>query len=131
LFMKRIADFTNLHVSTHEKPDRAHGKLPRGTMIYRIEGPLFFGSINKTLEGADYIAEDVKKLILDLTQVPLIDMTGMMGVKTFLMSAAQDDRDIYICGERRVISKIREKVAGEPFARHVRFLPRVAEALEA
>jgi sulfate permease, SulP family len=131
LFMKRIADFTNLHVSTHDTPDRAHGRLPKGVMVYRIEGPLFFGSINKTLEGADYIAPDVKKLILDLSQVPLIDVTGMMGIKTFLMSAAQDEREIFICGARAVTDRISQKIAGLPLARRVQILPTVQDALNA
>lgn len=130
LFMKRIADFTNLHVGTHEAPDKVHGSLPRGTMVYRIEGPLFFGSINKTLEGADYIAPDVKKLVLDLSQVPLIDVTGMMGIKTFLMSAAQDDREIFICGPRGVTDRIAQKIAGLPLARRVKILASVQEALK-
>lgn len=131
LFMKRISDFTNLHVSTSEKPDITHGKLKPGTMIYRIEGPLFFGSINKTLEGADYIEDDIKKLIVDLTHVPMIDVTGMLGMKTFLMSVIHDGREVYLCGERDVTGRIRRKIAGEPFARHVHIMHTVHEALKA
>ena len=131
LFMKRISDLSYLHVSTSEKPDVTHGKVPKGCMIYRFEGPLFFGSINKQLEGADYIEPDIKKLIVDLTHVPMIDVTGMLGMKTFLMSVIHDGRVVYLCGERDVTGKIRQKIAGESFARHVFIKHTVSEALKA
>jgi SulP family sulfate permease len=129
--MKRISDLSYLHVSTSEKPDVTHGKVPKGSMIYRFEGPLFFGSINKQLEGADYIEPDIKKLVIDLTHVPMIDVTGMLGMKTFLMSVIHDGREVYLCGERDVTGKIRKKIAGEPFARYVHVKHTVPEALKA
>jgi SulP family sulfate permease len=129
LFMARVADTTHLHVSTHDKPDLAHGKLPKGVMIYRVEGPLFFGSIDKMLDGADFIEEDIDKLIIDLTHVPMIDMTGMIGMKTFLMAATQGGREVIICGQRAVTQRIRRKIVGHPIARHVRTLATVREAL--
>ncbi len=131
LFMKRISDLSYLKISTSEKPDVTHGKVPKGTMIYRFEGPLFFGSINKTLEGADFVDEDIHKLVIDLTHVPMIDVTGMLGMKTFLMTVTHGDREVYLCGERGVTGKIRAKIAGEPFARHVHVLHTVPEALKA
>lgn len=131
LFMKRISDLSRLHVSTSDKPDVTHGKLPKGTMVYRFEGPLFFGSINKTLEGAEFVEPDIAKLIIDLTHVPMIDVTGMLGMKTFLMTVANRHREVYLCGERDVTDKIRRKIAGESFARHVHVAHTVSEAIKA
>lgn len=37
-----------------------------------IEGPLFFGSIDEMLEGADAIEDDIKKLVIDLMHVQMI-----------------------------------------------------------
>ncbi len=131
LFMARVADTTHLHISHPGKPDIAHGKLPKGVMIYRVEGPLFFGSIDKMLEGADAIEDDIKKLVIDLMHVPMIDMTGMMGMKTFLLTVAQADREVTICGHKDVTSRIRRKIADMPFARHVHMMNSVEAALKA
>lgn len=130
LFMKRIADFSTLSISSHKKPDDFHGKVPKGAMVYRFEGPLFFGSINRTLEGADYIDSEITKLVIDLSSVPMIDMTGMFGIKTFLMTVAQPGRKIFVCGEGKITNRIRRKIKGEPFAASVRFTPHVKDALE-
>ena len=130
LFMARVADTTHLHISHPGKPDIAHGKLPKGVMIYRVEGPLFFGSIDKMLEGADAIESDIQKLIIDLMHVPMIDMTGMIGMKTFLSSVAEAGREVTICGHKDVTSRIRRKIAGMPFARHVHMMNSVEAALK-
>jgi SulP family sulfate permease len=122
LFMKRIGDLTDVHISTSQKPDVAHGfdNLPEDVMVYRIEGPLFFGSISKTIGGADFISPGIKKMIIDLTHVPMIDVSGMMGMKTLLMSMSEIDRDIILCGPESVTGKILLKIAGDPCARRVR-----------
>jgi len=130
LFMKRIADFSSLTISSHKKPDDFHGKVPKGAMVYRFEGPLFFGSINRTLEGADYIDSEVTKLVIDLSSVPMIDMTGMFGIKTFLMTVAQPGRKIFVCGDSKITHRIRRKIKGESFASSVRFMTHVKAALE-
>lgn len=121
LFMKRIGDLTDVHISHSDKPDVAHGfdDLPAHVMVYRIEGPLFFGSISKTIGGADFIPEGVTKMIIDLTHVPMIDVSGMIGMKTLLMSMAEHDHDIVLCGPESVTSRILHKIAGEPYAPHV------------
>lgn len=130
LFMARVADTTHLHVGTHHAPDIAHGTLPEGVMVYRIEGPLFFGSIDKMIAGADAIGSDIRRLVIDLMHVPMIDMTGMMGMKTFLMAVAQPGRDITICGHDDVTSRIRRKITDLPIAKHVHMTDSVRDALK-
>lgn len=131
LFMTRVAEATHLHVSEPGKPDIAHGDLPEGTMVYRMEGPLFFGSIDKMLEGAEAIPDSVNRLVIDLMHVPVIDMTGMVGMKTFLLSVARPGRDVAVCGHKDVTERIRRKIAGTAFAAHVHMESSVRDALKA
>lgn len=130
LFMTRVADATQLHVSQPGKADIAHGELPAGVMVYRIEGPLFFGSVDKMIAGADLISQDIRKLVIDLTHVPMIDMTGMMGMKTFLESVASETREVVVCGHENVTGRIRRKIAGAPYTAHVHTDETVAAALK-
>jgi SulP family sulfate permease len=130
LFMARAADSTHMHISTAEKPDVAHGSLPRDVMVYRVEGPLFFGSVDKVLGGGDFIGAEVRKLVVDLTHVPMIDMSGMVGMKTFLQAAARGGRDILVCGPQAVTGRILRKIAGDPVSAQVRVTATLREALE-
>lgn len=129
LFMKRISDNTYVGTSSTET-DSVRPKLPKGAMIYHIEGPLFFGTTDKMQESAAEIPSDVKKLVINMVHVPIIDMTGMIGIKNFLEDVDREGREIIVCGKKHVVSRIREKISGIKTLRHVRFCGSCAEALK-
>lgn len=118
LFMKQAGDLAGVHTSRADKPDAAHGfdNLPAHVMVYSFEGPLFFGSVNKTIGGAGLIPAHVKKMVVDLTHVPMIDVSGMVGMKALLMDMSDNGREVALCGDDAVVDKIMRKIAGESYA---------------
>ncbi len=130
LFMKRMSDETRAHVSAAHTGD-FHGRaLPAGTMIYHIDGPLSFCSVSAALEQIDVITADVKNLIIDVARVPLIDMTGMVAMKDFINSVAQDGRRVILCGRTPVTDRILKKIAGHRTEKSVHVVTSIDLALK-
>lgn len=125
LFMRRIAVLTDISIHTSESDDT----LPDNVLVYRIEGPLFFGTIGKTLESSLASAPDTdRKVVVDLMQVPMIDMTGMMAMTVFLNSLAQSGRDIVLIGKAHVTDKILLKLRGSAAEARVHAVHRLKDA---
>lgn len=125
LFMRRIAVLTDINVDTAETDD----SVPPDTLVYRIDGPLFFGTIGKTLESNIAAQpQDDRKIVIDLTHVPMIDMTGMMAMKVFLSSMVKDGRDVVICGKAVVTDKVLLKLRGTAAEGRVHVVRRMKDA---
>jgi SulP family sulfate permease len=85
LFMKRMADVTNVNVVTREfeddedrpVPSDRPRTLPRGVIVYEINGPFFFGAAEQFRETLSSIGGRPRVLILRMRNVPAIDATGM------------------------------------------------------
>ncbi len=89
LFMKRMADVTNVGAITREfeeSPDGmmsadpggvARRTIPPGVEVYEINGPFFFGAADKIKDVLQFVAKKPKVFILRLRNVPAIDATGI------------------------------------------------------
>jgi SulP family sulfate permease len=83
LFMHRMAQVTNVSVITDEfkdddAPDIALGvSLPKGTQMFEINGPFFFGAAEKFSETIREIGKYPDVLIVRMRNVPAIDATGI------------------------------------------------------
>lgn len=125
LFMRRIAVLTDISVHTSDTDDN----VPADTLVYRIDGPLFFGTIGKTLESSIATLPDTdRKVVVDLTHVPMIDMTGMMAMTVFLNSLARSGRDVVICGKAHVTDKVLLKLHGSAAEGRVHAVRRLKDA---
>lgn len=71
LFMKRMGDVTNIRRWTAEG-GRA---IPKGTVVYEINGPMFFADADKFLDFS--LDDDTKAVIIRMGRVPSIDATAM------------------------------------------------------
>jgi sulfate permease, SulP family len=110
LLVKRIANFTQTEMTTADHPEQEHLKLPDDTLVYHINGLLFFGTVEKALGRASFIQEHIRTLIIDMENVPFIDMTGLVAMKTLILNAQKPDRTIILCGNREVIQPILRKL---------------------
>ncbi len=52
-------------------------KLPKGIIVYEINGPLFFGAAYKFKDAISIVDENPQVLIVRMRNVPIIDATGM------------------------------------------------------
>ncbi|MCC6076452.1 C4-dicarboxylic acid transporter DauA [Pseudomonas sp. GCM10022188] len=63
---------------------QALGDLPEHVAAYAIRGPLFFGAAEKALNTLRRFTPGVKVVIVDLSAVPLLDMTALAALDTVL-----------------------------------------------
>lgn len=132
LLVKRIANLTQSgisHASTGHYRKLISMQLPEDVMIYHIDGSLFFGTIEKAFERMGFIQDSIKTLILDMENVPFIDMTGLVALKTLLMDIQREGRFIILCGNPEITDRILQKLP--PQAKHnLQVVASVEEALQ-
>lgn len=82
LFMKRMSDVTNVR-RWNPQNDGQYGKtIPDGTVVYEINGPMFFADADKFLDFT--LEENTKCVILRMSNVPSIDATAMRNIELLL-----------------------------------------------
>jgi SulP family sulfate permease len=82
LFMHRMVEISGAELIGHEHLE--HGRdLPKGMVVYDIGGPLFFGAAHKaTSQLFSFDRRDVRLVLLDLEDVPAIDATGIVNLRS-------------------------------------------------
>jgi SulP family sulfate permease len=131
LFMKRMADLTEtqLQKGKRSKPLVPGVKIPNDVMLYRIAGPLFFGTAEKALDRAELGNPNYKILILDMIQVPAMDLTGLVALESLILRAREHQMEIRICTGEKLKKKIMRKLPGK-LKKTVVILPSVQAALQ-
>lgn len=82
LFMRQMMKLSSVQELTHSVREGAGDglmeyDLPKGTSIFEINGPLFFGAAYKFKDAMHHIGESAKVLIINMKNVPVIDATGI------------------------------------------------------
>jgi len=79
LFMKRMSDVTHVRRWTEKKEDGKEKAIPEGTVVYEINGPMFFADADKFLDFS--LEENTRVVILRMSGVPAIDATAMKNLE--------------------------------------------------
>ncbi len=79
LFIRRTISLT--HTSTIES-SREEYDLPEHTVIYDVNGPLFFGSAQKALKTISTVQPDVRIVVLDMSEVTMLDMSAIVAMES-------------------------------------------------
>ncbi len=58
-----------------------HGPIPPGTVVYSIEGPLFFGAAGKLERTLAHIQRPATTLVLRMGHMPFVDATGITAIE--------------------------------------------------
>lgn len=82
LFMQRMADLTGARLVGRQHTEKEI--VPEGVLLYDIGGPLFFGAAQKAMSAIDAIGGQVRMVILDMRDVPMIDATGLVSLESTL-----------------------------------------------
>src|SRR5437016_43330 len=102
LFMHRMADVTNVKAITREMHDDdsetryreasavSRRQIPRGVVVYEINGPFFFGAAELFKEALGQVAGRPKVLIIRMRDVNAIDSTGMRALRDVLRRFRKD-----------------------------------------
>ncbi|TBU97372.1 C4-dicarboxylic acid transporter DauA [Stutzerimonas kirkiae] len=83
LFIKRMSDLTGTSGLSRIQA-RQMQELPAHVAAYAIRGPLFFGAAEKALGVLRRFNPDVKVVIVDMSAVPMLDMTALAAFESVL-----------------------------------------------
>jgi SulP family sulfate permease len=107
LFMKRMAEVSNVSVITRELEDEDEQPdanavdkklIPVGVEVFEINGPFFFGAASKFKEEMRVIEEPPKVRIIRMRNVPAVDATGLQTIKDFYHDAKKQGTHIILSG---------------------------------
>lgn len=102
LFMRRMAEVTNVSIVTRELADGSENEeendpnsvrkreVPQGVEVFEISGPFFFGAAEQFKDTLGQIARKPGVLIIRLRDVPAIDSTGLHILQELARRCKQD-----------------------------------------
>jgi SulP family sulfate permease len=83
--------------------------LPTGTLLYELNGPMFFGAIDNFERVLRDTATDPKILIMRLQRVPFIDVTGLQCLEDAISDLQKRGVKVLLCeANERVLLKLRK-----------------------
>jgi sulfate permease, SulP family len=107
LFMRRMAEVTNISAITREFRDdadeadpSAHRRppLPPGVEIYEVNGPFFFGAAEKFKETLTQLHGNPRVLVIVMRNVPSIDSTGLAALRDVVLRFRQSGTRVILSG---------------------------------
>lgn len=113
IFMKRMSEATEIDKATNligeEKElgemlfEEELVEIPKGMMIYEINGPLFFGASRKFQDVVTSLNPRPNVLILRMRNVPFIDATGVTTLKGICRHMQSKGVTVIISGANREV----------------------------
>lgn len=107
LFMKRMAEVSNVSVITRELIDEEEKDdpnaiskkiIPDGAEVFEINGPFFFGAAKKFKDQMMKIEKPPKVRIIRMRNVPAIDATGLQTLRDFYNDAKKYETHLILSG---------------------------------
>lgn len=131
LLIKQITEMTSIELETHvDNTEDSHILIPADTLLYRINGPLFFGTIEKAFDSNVLSHHTMHHVIVDMHEVPFVDMSGLVAITTMLASIARHDRPVTIITRNpSIILSIKRSILTAPYREHVHFHESLENAL--
>ncbi|WP_223462600.1 MULTISPECIES: SulP family inorganic anion transporter [unclassified Pseudomonas] len=111
-FMRRMASSVEVQqVVEHELEEElranGHTRLPPGTLIYTIEGPLFFGAAETFERVLAQTHTDPRLLIIRLKRVPFMDITGLQVLEEVIQQLHERNIVVKLCeANTKVLNKL-------------------------
>jgi SulP family sulfate permease len=101
LFMRRMAEVTNVSIVTRELADGdddeeddpnsvRRREVPRDVEVFEINGPFFFGAAEQFKDTLGQVAKKPRVLIIRMRDVPAIDSTGLHALHELARSCKHD-----------------------------------------
>jgi sulfate permease, SulP family len=108
LFMRRMAESVSVQeqvFGTTSPNDVANDAaerltLPHNVLVYRIEGPFFFGAAEKLESTLERVQHDIRTVVLRLELVPFMDATGMQTLAEIVERFQRRHVRVMLCGMR-------------------------------
>jgi SulP family sulfate permease len=118
LFIRRSITLTS--ATKVEKNHANYGELPDSIAIYDINGSLFFGSAQKALQAISTVTPNLRVVILDMTEVNMLDMSAIVAMESINESLAKQNICLIISSlqERMVLKLHRVGISDKPAEVH-------------
>ncbi|MBN2558077.1 MAG: sulfate permease [Clostridia bacterium] len=135
LFMKRMADVTNVKEIKMDAAEEAngierediipYGSMPPGIQIYEINGPFFFAAAEKFIDGIKTLNSQTRIVIIRMRNVPFIDATALRTFEVVVRQCNSKKIELLVSGlnpkakKELLGSKVYEKIGSERFFKTV------------
>jgi len=130
LFMRRMVEISGAELIGPSHAE--HGKdLPPGLIVYDIGGPLFFGAAHKATSQLFALdRKDVKLVLLDVEDVPAIDATGIVNLRSAIDRLRSGGIEVLLAGVQRQPAEALDRagLGPEVVARHASYAEALSEA---
>lgn len=111
VFMRRMAQSVSVEEQSTEslsaEADAARWRLPRDTLVYRIDGPVFFAAAEKLEATLRHSQSRPATLVLRLGRMPFIDATGVAALEKIIADFAAHGTRVSLC---EVMPNVRQKL---------------------
>lgn len=117
LFLHRMAEAVSVetghHVTGDDQADAVgDARTPydpqavsREVVVYRISGAFFFGATAAVSNVLDSIGEHPKVLVLDFSEVPLVDSTAAKALEVFVHKVTHSGTQVYFVGAGKSVRR--------------------------
>ncbi len=111
LFMHRMSDIMHIEVVDEPGSDRPqeYQGVPEGVEIFEINGPFFFGAVDKFRDTIKSIKKMPQVLILRMSAVPSVDATAVSALEGLIKSSEADKVKIIFAGVNSRVFRVLNK----------------------
>lgn len=132
LFVRRSIELTGVELIEHAHNEHPRSReLPSSVLVYDINGAMFFGSAQKALRALTSVPGDVEAVILEMSDVNMLDMTGMVALESIVAHMKHRGIRIVINDLDAPLIRKLDKVGIREEAGFLRFTQSMDEAVDA
>jgi sulfate permease, SulP family len=115
IFMHRMAQLVQVETDEpliqEDEADQAgapayEGVGGRDTLVYRINGPFFFGAASEVAQVLERIGQYPKAFVLDLSGVPFVDSTAAHALQAFVQKARREGASVQIAAASPAVRRV-------------------------
>ncbi len=120
LFMRRMAETVKVQEQAFNGDDNGNSpekeaappesavRLPRNVLVYRIDGPFFFGAAEKLENTLERAQLGVDTIVIRLGRVPFMDATGIATLEEIVRRFQRHHVRVMLCGIHAAIAPVLE-----------------------
>jgi SulP family sulfate permease len=98
LFMRRMAEAVHIEQQSFTDDANEGVVLPHSVLVYRINGPFFFGAAEKLERTIERLQLGVHTVVLRLGLVPFMDATGLNTLGEIIKRFQHRKVEVLLCG---------------------------------
>jgi sulfate permease, SulP family len=98
LFMRRMAESVRVEQQVFDDDSGEDVKLPDNVLVYRVEGPFFFGAAEKLESTLERVQLGIETVVIRLGRVPFMDATGVNTLTEIVQRFQRRRVRVMLCG---------------------------------